>query len=400
MLLHLLKLVWNRRRANALLAAEIFIAFLVVFTILSNALYLFELQSRPLGFDIDDVWAITAERPRPRAFAPTTEEDAATLARLVRELETLTPVRAVALSTDRPYGMSSFRSGLGFGGRQIDAEMATVTPSEHETLGLRLTAGRFLEEGDAGLEPAPIVINEQLARDAFGDEDPLGKVFEETRRESNAAYRVVGVIDAYRHHGDFAPERPFFFVHGDPSATGGFLLGEIHLRLEPGTTAEFEEELELLAQRTAPGWNIGISPLARDRDRLRRETLLPLALSGVLAGFLLLMVVLGVTGVLWQNVTRRTREMGLRRALGASRGSIHRQIVAEVVVLSSLAVLAGSVLAVQLPATGILPFIGFDVVLASVGLSALLMLALSALCGLYPGLGATRIRPAEALHFE
>ena len=68
-----------------------------------------------------------------------------------------------------------------------------------------------------------------------------------------------------------------------------------------------------------------------------------------MAGFLLLMVALGLTGVVWQNVTQRIREIGLRRAKGARIENIHRQILGELVVMTSLALLVGVLLVAQVP---------------------------------------------------
>ena len=77
------------------------------------------------------------------------------------------------------------------------------------------------------------------------------------------------------------------------------------------------------------------------RDDWMQETLAPLLAAGVIAGFLILMVGMGLTGVLWQTVTQRTREVGLRRAKGATIGDIRAQILGELVVMTSIAVLAG-----------------------------------------------------------
>ena len=69
----------------------------------------------------------------------------------------------------------------------------------------------------------------------------------------------------------------------------------------------------------------------------------------VLAGFLLLMVTLGLTGVVWQSVIVRLREFGLRRAAGASGASVRRQVFAEMAVMTSFAVIAGTAIVGQLP---------------------------------------------------
>ena len=120
----------------------------------------------------------------------------------------------------------------------------------------------------------------------------------------------------------------------------------------------------------------------------------------VLLSFLLLMVALGLTGVLWQNVTQRMREIGLRRAKGATTGRIHRQILGEVAILTSLAVAVGAAVVVQFPLLDLLGFVSAGVFASSLVLSAAAIYVLALLCALHPGRLATRIHPAEALHYE
>jgi putative ABC transport system permease protein len=103
---------------------------------------------------------------------------------------------------------------------------------------------------------------------------------------------------------------------------------------------------------------------------------------------------------MWQNVIRRTREIGLRRAAGAQRTSIHRQIVLEVMITASFGVLLGIALGAQVPVIGPFTFVPLVVIVQGLVISAVFMLSLAALCGLYPGWSATRIQPAEALHYE
>jgi putative ABC transport system permease protein len=70
---------------------------------------------------------------------------------------------------------------------------------------------------------------------------------------------------------------------------------------------------------------------------------------------------MGLMGVLWQSVTRRTQELGLRRALGATASAVRNQVIGEIVVLTTIALLAGSVLFLQLPLLGVLSFVGVGV---------------------------------------
>ncbi|MCG8461651.1 MAG: FtsX-like permease family protein, partial [Holophagales bacterium] len=128
----------------------------------------------------------------------------------------------------------------------------------------------------------------------------------------------------------------------------------------------------------------------------------PVFVAGVVALFLLMMVGLGLTGVLWQNVTRRTRELGLRRAQGATASEIRWLILLEVTVSALLAIAVGGVLAAQLPLFGLelLAVLDSGLFFRSFLLSSFLLVALTTLCGLYPSWLATRIHPAEALAHE
>jgi putative ABC transport system permease protein len=128
--------------------------------------------------------------------------------------------------------------------------------------------------------------------------------------------------------------------------------------------------------------------------------LLPLIAAGIVAGFLMLMVVLGLTGVLWQNVTQRTREIGLRRAKGASRPFIYGQILGELMVMTTIAVLLGSLLLAHVPFLNLIDDMNATIYLMGGGAAALLLFALTAVCGYYPARLASRVQPALALRTE
>ncbi len=121
---------------------------------------------------------------------------------------------------------------------------------------------------------------------------------------------------------------------------------------------------------------------------------------GLVTGFLLLMVGLGLTGVLWQNVTQRTREVGLRRAKGATARRIHAQILGELAVMTSLALLAGVVVVIQFPLLDLLGFVRPGVFGASLAVSIATLYVVTVVCGLYPSRLATRVQPADALRYE
>ncbi len=153
-------------------------------------------------------------------------------------------------------------------------------------------------------------------------------------------------------------------------------------------------------QATAKDWSFEVRPLADMRAEQLKETLTPLVAEAVVGGFLMLMVAMGLTGVLWQTVTQRTREIGLRRAKGATIPNIRMQILGELVVMTTAAVLLGSVVVVQFPLLRMFGWVSAGVYASSLVISAACIYLLTVACAWYPSRMATAIQPAEALHYE
>jgi len=401
MIRHLFKMVWNRKRTNALIMVEILFSFLVVFALVAAGLELGVLYGSPLGYRYDDVWSVSVDRGA-NDYGSWDAGSAATFRRLADEARTLPEVVAVAAGDNAPFSSSITSSTWDIDGRELEAESAAVAQSYSDVLQLDLIQGRWFEEQDSALDWEPTVITARLATLAFGDEDPVGRVLMERDDETKGSKerRVVGVISEFRRGGDLAQPVSFFFRPACEQRDDGAPLDTLLIRLAPGTSADFEEPLLARLQGIAGTWTFTVKPLAVSRESQLRQILVPLTIIGLIAAFLLAMVVLGLIGVMWQNVTRRTREIGLRRATGARRSNIQRQIVAEVMITASLGVIVGGLLAIQVPLIGAFSFLSFDIVLLALLASAVFMLGLAGFCGLYPGWTATRVHPAEALHYE
>jgi putative ABC transport system permease protein len=215
---------------------------------------------------------------------------------------------------------------------------------------------------------------------------------------------VVGVISAFRQHGEYAMTMPYLFFRNDlVSRPGADVPSQAVIRTRPGTTAAFEETLIRRLQAIAPTWSFTLDSDATMRDTVLRGYVTPLAVAGVLAGFLLLMVALGLTGVLWQSVTQRTREFGVRRAEGATSSAVAKQVTLESVVLTSFAIALGAVLAVQLPLLpwpDDLPRVSRTIFIGGLAAAAGIVYLVALLSSLYPSWLASRAAPADALHYE
>lgn len=399
MIRHILKIVWNRKRANALIVAEIFLSFLVLFAVLTLASALIGSVRQPLGFEWRDVWNIRAEKESETLTSADAAGARQSMEMLLRELRSMPQVTAVALSGTPSYSMSSMEGSWNIDGKQIFVTQDSVSDGFANVMQVRVLRGRWFGPEDDGANFSPVVIDADLAAALYGSENPVGKKFDD---QAEKEMRVVGVIAPYRKSGEFANfGKPVNMMFERVSLSKDERLpNNILIRLRPGTPAAFEQELSNRLHQIAPDLQFRIRQMARMRQFAHRLALFPLAGLAVVAAFLIGMVVLGLSGVLWQNVTRRTREIGLRRAIGATGGEVQRQIIGEVAMLTTLAVILGVAVVVQLPLLGLLTLITPAAYTGGLVASLAAIYGLTILCGVYPGWLASRVQPAQALHYE
>jgi putative ABC transport system permease protein len=399
MLRHLLKLTWKRKSRNLMLSLEILIAFAIVFGIAALGLRFWQLYREPIGFDAVDAWKVDMQISDKTDAIPAEVYD-----RIHRDLLELPEVRAVSFVTNSPYTLSTWTTD--FKSPQTGANVGSNTIEASDdfaaALGLHLVAGRWFDASDDGQQVLPAVLNRRMAATLFPGRQPLGQRFTEPANDGapEHSYKVVGLVDDFRNKGPLMTPTNFVLRRFDPHGSAS-RVRTIVLKVAPGTPRAFEARLNARLKQIRNDWGYQIEPLKSMRASLLKNQLIPLAVLGVIAAFMLLMVAFGLFGVLWQNTTRRIPEIGLRRAVGASAGHIYRQIVAEQLLLSSVAVVLGLALLVQLPLTGALgETLNWPVFIGAAGLSMCVIYLLSLLCSLYPGWRASRLDPSEALHYE
>jgi putative ABC transport system permease protein len=400
MLRHLLKLTWKRKTRNMLLSVEIMLAFVIVFAIAATGVRYWQLYQRPLGFQYENVWAVQLQPPIANRLART---DGAP-EQFLRALQAMPQVENAALTNFALFQDASMFSRFTAvdGGRVSRSYMVETDDRFWATLDMQLAAGRWPSAQDEGADAAPAVVNRPMAEELFPGRSPLGQVVVAQAADPKNAtrFRIVGMIEEFRSHGEFMASRPaILFRHSsvDDLKTQMALL----VKVQPGTPRSFELALQHQLKQVRNDWSYVINPLVELRSSQLYAQLAPLKILAVIAAFLLSMVGFGLFGVLWQNTTRRIPEIGLRRAMGATAAGIARQIVTEQLLLSSVAMLAGLALLLQLPLTGLLgDALNWQVFSGAAALSMGIIYLLSLLCALYPGWRASRLHPAAALHHE
>lgn len=396
MIKHLLKLVWNRKRFNFLITVEIFVSFLVLFIVMMFIVYYVNNYRQPLGFTYENVWSVNIDvkQDSDDYFTPEQQELTRQIYMAVKDMP---EVENAASCLSVPYQVGGSFGGQKVNGREIRYERGEVTDDLKEVLQLDVVQGRWFSKEDDAATYRPIVINRHLAEDIFGAENPVGKVFD---KEGSKESRVIGVVSDFRKQGELAGLGNFLFTRKNLNDPKDRPPRNLLLKIRPGVSSEFEEKLANKLQAVAKNWSFEVTPLINLRESSFQRQLIPVIILGIIAAFLMIMVALGLTGVLWQSVTQRRKEIGLRRAKGATARNIYNQILGELLIITSFGLIIGVLIVVQFPLLDLIDFISGKIYLYSIVAAALIVYLLTILCGLYPSWLATRVQPAEALHYE
>lgn len=396
MIRHLFTLMWNRKRANGLLILEIFLAFVVLFAVGSVGVFYWRNYRAPLGFAYENVWRLDLN-PGTQPHA----EQFATLQQVLARLRSTPGVEGAArTSSSTPFSFSNNTTWVeydtGTAKQKLgDVDIHSVGPELREVVGLDLREGRWFDRRDEATAQTPIVITELLRDQLFGPGQPaVGKLV----RSGDEQWRVVGVSGPYRAGGELSEPKPGLFYYVNPQDTVRALF-TLLVRVRPGAGAALEKKISDDIRAANPLWRSSSTRLPEQRVAQLKVRLTPPAILGVVCVFLLVNVALGLFGVLWLNISQRRSELGVRRALGATGAAISRQIVGEILVLTTFGLLLGLLVAAQFPLLGVFS-VQAGVYGTAMALAAAGLYLLAAGCALYPSQLAAGIQPAVALREE
>ncbi|MEO5763655.1 MAG: ABC transporter permease [Vicinamibacteria bacterium] len=418
MIRHLFKLIWNRKRANALVIGEIFVCFLVLFAVSTLSIYSWTNYYRPLGFDYERVFSVDVQFPESRGDGGQSSLTGAAIAAAEPVLDNPNESRQRALlllvksdpavedaawASPLPFSHSNEQRRYTFRKRPVHYSMARCTDEYKSVMGVEITRGRWFGPEDDGSSYEAMVISEAFAKLAFGAEEPIGKSITADRGTvggDEIERRVVGVMRAFKQEGEMETEESYVLNRVLYPSRQMRRLGSLALRMKPGADATVEARLARALQAAAPDWSFKVEPMVMGAEFNRRIFMAPIGVGLLVALFLILMVALGLSGVLWQSVTTRIREIGVRRALGASAADVKWQVIGELLVMATIAMFLGVVVVLQFPFLDLLGPVPTSVFFGGLSLTIVALYALAILCGLHPARLATTVHPAEALRYE
>jgi putative ABC transport system permease protein len=274
--------------------------------------------------------------------------------------------------------------------------LSSVSEGYAAALGLRIVKGRWLTDR----EPTPVfVINETLARQAFPGTDPIGKRIQLPFMDTSDRYgQVIGVVADLRYSKLGVAAEPELFMDYAHARMGGTTL-TIRTSAEPMTVASSLRTLLSSVDRTQPLFDVKpLDVVLADSIAPRRLTLL---LLGTFAAAALLLAIVGIYGLVSYAVAQRTQEIGVRIALGATRGQVVMMVVGQgmAITIAGIALGLGSAIA----STHLMTALLYDVTptdVATFVAAAVTILATAFAACCAPAIKASLVDPLVALRCD
>ncbi|PUZ30033.1 putative ABC transport system permease protein [Chitinophaga costaii] len=386
---HLFILIWNKKKQNFLLLTEVLISFIVLFAVFTLLVFYYRNYKTPRGFDYQQVWVATYTNNFNIHDSDSLHQFYESLRNAIQAMPQVVSVAFVSSNT--PYSNNMQMNGLQYQKRQLRSVNSYIVENSYlPTLQLQLLEGQWFSPADAAARKTPLVIDQTLREELFGNGPAIGQLVGDDNQQ-----QIIGVVQDPKFNNDYSLTGKAMFSAPDTGSIRS--LSRALVRVAPGADAALEGRLYKLMANTMKNANIQIEHLDEKRNSANNFALLPMIILAVVCGFLIINVALGLFGVLWYNINKRRGEIGLRRAVGATGSSIAWQLVAESLLLATLALLVGVFFAIQFPLLHVFD-LAATTYLWGLLFAIVFIYVLVLVCSLYPGKQAAAIYPAVALH--
>jgi putative ABC transport system permease protein len=306
-------------------------------------------------------------------------------------------VMPIAISGAHPLAdPASARSSAGF---------KMITPGYFSTIGLPLVRGRALRDTDTAAAPPVIVINQRLADRYFPGVDPIGRnitveriIPGQPQLGPPVAWQIVGIVANERTWTPEAPDSAGMYATLDQSPQFGVQF----IARTTGDATQIARAVKAAIREVDPNQTVSELRTLQDiKDETTAPNRLQAGLLGVFSGQALILAAVGIYGVISYSVAQRTREIGLRAALGATRAALVNMVLRRAVVLTAIGLALGmaGALATGRFVSGLLfgvtPRDGISMAVAGITLGAAALLA-----SWVPARRAAAVDPIKALRVE
>lgn len=299
-----------------------------------------------------------------------------------------------------------------------DIHVSYADDNYADVVDLNVIEGRWFNTEDNVSNCRPAVINELMAKQIFSTANPVGEIFECGYEDEKQCCKVVGIIKNYRPGGELGKEKPIYILRNTKSevlhydnlencSSNSFNIGEDYggnydgniFFINVNKKDQITLESHIYNILTGKYDNIGIKirRLSEFRKQYKNRKLIPIVVLFIILVFLVINTLAGFMGVLWYNIKARQNEIALRMAVGANKKSIYKQFIGEMLVLATLGIIPGLIIAIQFPVLKIFN-IETHVYLLAMLIASVIIYLLITLCALLPSVQAAKTQPALALH--
>jgi predicted permease len=393
---------WRRFGANlVVLELAVAVVLLVGAGLLGRSFY--KLLHVELGFQPDHL--ATVQVVLPQTTYAKDPQAVAVSKQILARVSSLPGVKSAALTTQLPVSGNGNTNWIRFVGKPYNGEHNEVNQREvssdyFKTLQAKLVAGRFFTEDDDASKPLVTIINKALARQYFPGEDPIGRKFGDNDLTPKSIREIVGVVDDVK---EGSLDSEIWPAEYDPINQNA----ENYVSLVVRTSQDEKLVLPSLVgaiHEIDPGIGVINEITMMQRINESQTAYLHRSSAWLVGGFAALALVLGVVGlygVIAYSVSQRTREIGVRMALGAQQSSVYRMILKEAGWLTGFGIVAGLLCSIAVGTLMRKVLFGVHTWDVSTLAAVAVLLSVSALLASYfPARRAASVNPVEALRAE
>jgi predicted permease len=391
---------------QVLVAAEVMLATVVLVISGLGLQSLSLLKKADPGFRVDNVLTMAFGPTMSRGF--TVQQSLQFFHQIVERVRKIPGVEAVSMGHHVPLGTESLAVNAvieGYampeGQHALSISSGIVSPGYFEMLRIPVLRGRAFDAHDADGTPKVVVINQVMADKYWPGIDPIGKRIEIQGPYPESGWvEVVGIVRTVKYHGFDEQSVPFMYMPLDQTVET-FMYLFVATKGDAMAFIPRVREVVNEIDSTQPIYDIHTVS-----DTVRRQALWGDRLSAQIASgagaVSLILGVLGLYGMLAYSVSRRTREIGIRIAVGATSARVFRMIIIDGLKLSGIGIVFGlllaAILASSLPANMIAPADPQDPLVY--GIVVIVLVAITLLSCYYPARRAARVNPNESLRCD
>ncbi len=361
-----------------------------------------ELRAVRPGFDPHGV--VTFWQMLPQSRYPSEQKKIQYFEGLLPKLHAIPGVTDVGMAAPLPFSDSDSSTSFGVVGHpdpapgmQTSASHLTTNGTYFRTMRILLKSGRTFDERDRADAPPVIIVNEAFVKEYLAGENPLGQRL--LVGLSKKPRTIVGVVGTSKHNSLAEPNSPEFYIPflQDPDSFMDIVVRSETLAPNELTSAIRRAVHELDPQQFVPV----VRPLTQMLSQTLTQSRFNTALLGAFAAVAILLAAIGIYGVITYNVAQRTKEIGIRMALGAQRRQMLLMILRQSLTMAAIGIGVGLVSAFA--ATRLLSALLFGIGTAdpvTYGAVILLLAGAAFFAALLPARRAMKINPMVALHYE